>query len=281
MIREIETKKITEAIKNLCIEANTVLPEDTLEALNEALGFEESPQGREILRELIKNAEIAMREKVSICQDTGFAVVFIELGQDVRIVGGDLHEAINEGVSRGYKEGYLRKSIVQDPFLRVNTQDNTPAIIHLDLIPGDRLKITLMPKGGGCENISGLKMFKPTAPIEEIKKFILEVVKGGGGNSCPPIIIGIGIGGTAEYAMLLAKKALLRKIGKHNSTKDIAYLEKELLTEINNLGIGPEGLGGRITALAVNIETYPCHIASLPVAVNVDCNAHRYKEIVI
>lgn len=280
-MREIETKKIINTVKELCIEASILLSEDVLEALNEALKKEESPEGREIIRELIKNAEVARRENLPICQDTGITVVFLEIGQDVRIIGGDLTEAINEGVSRGYKEGNLRKSIVSDPFKRKNTGDNTPAIIHTEIVPGDKIKITLMAKGAGSENVSEAKILTPAEGIEGIKKFVLEKVIAAGPNPCPPIIVGVGIGGTLEHASLLAKKALLRKLGKHNSQSDIAKLEKDLFQDINSTGIGPGGLGGRITALAVNVETYPCHMASLPVAVNINCPAHRIKEAII
>jgi len=276
-MREILAKKITETVKKLCIEANTNLSEDVVEALNKALSKEESPVGRDILRQLINNAKIAWRDKLPLCQDTGMAVVFIEIGQDMRIIGGTLEEAINEGVSRGYHNGYLRKSVVADPLKRKNTEDNTPAIVHTRIVPGENIKIRLLAKGGGAENCSAVKMFTPSASREEINKFVLETVEKGGPNACPPIIVGVGIGGTFDYAPELAKKALLREVGTHNSEHDIAQWEKELLEKINRTGIGPMGLGGRTTALAVNIEKYPCHISSLPVAVNIDCHAHRHK----
>jgi len=280
-MREIEAKKITETVKDLCIQANYELSDDVLSLLNEALKKERSANAREIIRELISNADIAKKVRYPICQDTGLALVFIELGQDVRITGGDLTEAINEGVSRGYKEGYLRKSVVHDPFLRKNTNDNTPAFIHTEMVPGDRIKITFMAKGGGCENVGAYKMFKPGASREEIEEFVVDTVKAAGANPCPPIIVGVGIGGTQENSAFLAKKALLREAGKLNSKKDTHNMEKEVLSRINALGIGPEGLGGTMTALAVHIETLPCHIASLPVTVAIDCHAHRVKEAVI
>lgn len=280
-MREIEAKKITEIVKHLCIQANYELSDDVLYLLNEALKKERSANGREIIRELISNADIAKKIRYPICQDTGLALVFIELGQDVRITGGDLTKAVNEGVSRGYKEGYLRKSVVNDPFFRKNTNDNTPALMHTDIVPDDKIKITFMAKGGGCENVGAYKMFKPGASREEIEEFVVDTVKAAGANPCPPIMVGVGIGGNQENSALLAKKALLREAGKLNSNKDIHKMEKELLAKINDLGIGPEGLGGTITALSVHIETAPCHIASLPVTVAIDCHAHRVKEAVI
>jgi fumarate hydratase subunit alpha len=280
-MREIEVKRIKDTVKDLAIKANYELSEDVLYALNEALKKERSQTGREILRQLIQNADIARKERYPICQDTGLAIVFIELGQDARIVGGSLTEAVNEGVSIGYKEGFLRRSVVSGPFIRKNTNDNTPAIIHTEVVPGDKIKITFTAKGGGCENVSAYKMFKPTAGKGEIEDFVIETVKNAGANPCPPIIVGIGIGGNQEVSALLAKKANLREVGRSNSNKDTAMMEKEILNRINNLGIGPEGLGGTITALAVHIETAPCHIASLPVTVNIDCHAHRVKEAVI
>jgi fumarate hydratase subunit alpha len=280
-MREIVAKKISETVKNLCIEANTNLSEDVVEALNKALSKEDSPIGREILRQLINNAKVAWRDKLPLCQDTGMAVVFIEIGQDVRIIDGTLEEALNEGVSRGYHEGYLRKSVVEDPLKRKNTEDNTPAIIHTRIVPGENLKIGVLTKGGGAENCSAIGMFQPNSPKEEISKFILETIEKAGPNACPPIMVGIGIGGTFDYAPVLAKKALLRQVGRHHSEKDTAQWEKELLEMINKTGIGPMGLGGRTTALAVNIEKYPCHISSLPVAINIECHAHRYREAII
>jgi len=281
MTREIDSKQITDAVKKLAVEVNTKLPEDMVSALNKALKNEESPVGRDLLRDLIKNAEIARKENLPICQDTGFAIVFVELGQDVNIKGENLVGSINEGISRGYKEGYLRRSIVKDPFKRDNTGDNTPADIITEIVTGDKIKITLMAKGGGCENVSALKMFKPNDPFEEIEKFVVEKITEAGGNPCPPIIVGLGIGGTADKAMVLAKKALLRKVGAHNSNSDIAKKEKDLFNKVNATGIGAGGLGGRVTALAANIETWPCHIASLPVALAVDCYAHRVGSTIL
>jgi fumarate hydratase subunit alpha len=280
-MREISAKKITEAVKNLCLEANTDLSEDVEAALNKALKQEDSPRGREILRQVIQNAEIARKEKLPLCQDTGTAVVFIELGQEVRIIDGLLEEAVNEGVSRGYCQGYLRKSIVQDPLKRKNTSDNTPAVIHTEIVPGERIKIGLLCKGGGAENKSAVRMLKPSSTKEEIDQLILEAVKNAGPDACPPFIVGVGIGGNFDTVAMIAKKALLRPVGKHNSESDTAKWEKELLEKINKLGIGPMGLGGRTTALAVNIERRPCHISSLPVAVNMECHAHRYKSTLI
>ncbi|MBA1335078.1 MAG: Fumarate hydratase [Firmicutes bacterium] len=281
-MREVHVDTVTKTIEELCMDANYNLPEDVKEALEQAVQKEACPLGKEILQDIIKNAEIASRDRVPICQDTGFTVVFLELGQDVRIVGGDINEAINEGVRRGYKKGYLRKSIVDDPFLaRKNTGDNTPAIIHTTIVSGDRLKVTVAPKGGGSENMSALRMLKPSDGVEGIKKFVLESVDNAGSNPCPPIIVGVGIGGTIEMTALIAKKALLRQLGRYNPNPEVAKLEKQLLEEINKLGIGPQGFGGRITALAVNIETFPAHIASMPVAVNIQCHAARHKEAII
>ncbi len=281
-MREINVDVITNVVEKLCIESNYYLPEDVKEALEDAVKKEESSLGKEILLDILNNQEIARRNNVPICQDTGLAVVFLELGQDVRLVGGDLNEAIDEGVRRGYKNGYLRKSSVDDPFMvRKNKGDNTPAIIHTTIVKGDKIKIILAPKGGGSENMSALAMLKPSDGVEGIKKFVLDTVDKAGSNPCPPIIVGIGIGGTIEKTTLIAKKALLRTIGEYNSNPVVANLEKELLEEINNLGIGPQGFGGRMTALAVNIETFPAHIASMPVAINIQCHAARHKEAII
>ncbi len=265
----------------LCQEANYYLGSDIVEAFNRALGDEISLTGKEILSQLITNAEIARENNVPMCQDTGFAVVFLELGQEVCITGGDLYNAVNEGVRRGYTEGYLRKSIVGHPLDRKNTGDNTPAVIHTTIVPGDSLKITIAPKGGGSENMSGIKMLKPAEGVEGIKNFIMDTVKAAGPNPCPPIILGIGIGGTFEKAALLAKEALLRPLGQPSHLPDVAELENEVMEMVNSLGIGPQGLGGKTTALAVHIEIYPCHIASLPVAVNINCHAARHKEAVL
>jgi len=280
-MREIQASEITNAVAELCMRANYELPDDVYQALADAAANEESPAGRDVLDQIIENADIARKERVPMCQDTGFAVVFVELGQDVHLTGGSLVGAINAGVAKGYSEGLLRNSIVSHPLDRENTGDNSPAVIHTDVVPGDKLKITVAPKGGGGENMSGVRMLKPSDGVEGVKKFVVELVKAAGSNPCPPIIIGVGIGGTMEKAAVLAKKALLRKIGEHDSNPADAALEKELLKLVNDTGIGPAGLGGRITALAVNVETYPCHIASLPVAVNIQCHAARHKEVVL
>ncbi|OGB89630.1 fumarate hydratase [candidate division WOR-1 bacterium RIFCSPHIGHO2_01_FULL_53_15] len=280
-MREISTKKITETVKNLCLEAGVDLPADILDALNDALKTEESPLGREIIRQIIKNAEIAKKEKMPLCQDTGLAVVFIELGQAVRLLDGQLEEAVNEGVSQGYHKGFLRKSVAADPLIRENTGDNTPAVIHTEIVPGDKIRLQLMAKGGGAENRSASRMFKPTSTKDEIEQFILETVEKAGPNACPPLIVGVGLGGNFESSALMAKKALLRPIGRRNSGFDTCKWEKSLLDKINKLGVGPMGVGGTTTALAINIERRPCHISSLPVAVNIECHAHRFKETVI
>jgi fumarate hydratase subunit alpha len=279
-MRKIEVRDIIEKVKDSCMSANFDLGEDILSAFEKARDTEESPVGEEILEQLIENAKIAREEKIALCQDTGFAVFFVELGDEVTIHGGNLVEAINEGVRQGYQEGYLRKSICH-PFTRKNTGDNTPAIVHVDLVPGDQLKIIIAPKGGGSENMSRVTMLKPSDGIEGIKNFVVERVRESGANPCPPLVIGVGIGGTFEKAALIAKKALLRPVGSTNPNPELDVLEKELLEEINNLGIGPQGLGGRNTALAVQVEMHPCHIASLPVAVNINCHASRHKEIVL
>jgi len=277
-MREVAATRITEAVRDLCIKANTQLGKDVLEALKRALKEEESPQGRDILEKLILNAQIAREENIPICQDTGFAVVFVELGQNVHISGGSLVEAINEGVRQGYKDGYLRKSICH-PFTRQNTGDNTPAIVHIEIVPGDKIKLIVAPKGGGSENMSRVTMLTPAVGIEGIKDFVVQRVKESGPNPCPPTIIGVGIGGTFEMAAILAKKSLLRELGTKNRDPELQKLEEDWLKAINDLGIGPQGLGGRITSLAVHIEMMPCHIASLPVAINIQCHAARHKEI--
>jgi fumarate hydratase subunit alpha len=279
-MREIDVKLITETVRTLCMEANTDLGEDVLQVFDQAMQKEESSLGVEILRELKENARIAKDEKVAICQDTGFAVVFIELGQDVHLVGGGLKEAIFEGVRQGYRDGYLRKSICH-PFTRANTGDNTPAIIHTEIVPGEQLKITVAPKGGGSENMSRVVMLTPSDGKEGIKRYVVQRVKESGSNPCPPTIVGVGIGGTFELAALLAKKSLLRPLGSKNEDPELNRLESEILEEINRLGIGPQGLGGRTTSLAVHILMMPCHIASFPLAVNIQCHAQRHKEAVI
>lgn len=280
-LRRINTKRITKAVKKLFIEANTILGEDVVGALCHALSREESETGKQVLQKIIQNADIACRKKMPICQDTGLAVVFVELGQDIHIVGGELHAAIEEGVRQAYEEGYLRKSVC-DSLTRKNTTDNLPAIIHVDIVSGDRMKIIAMPKGGGSENSSAAKMLTPAAGIDGIKKFVMETVEAAGANPCPPVIVGVGIGGSLEQACIIAKKALLRPVGEANRIDErVEQMEKELYQSVNNLGIGPAGLGGRVTALAVHIEMVPCHIASLPVAINIQCHVARHKEITI
>jgi fumarate hydratase subunit alpha len=281
-MREINVEEITRTVEKLCIESNYYLPQDVKLALEDALYKEESHLAKEILLDILKNQEIARTNNVPICQDTGFTVVFMELGQDVRLVGGDVNEAIDEGVRRGYEYGYLRKSVVDDPFMvRKNTGDNTPSIIHIKIVPGDKIKIVIAPKGGGSENMSALAMLKPSDGVQGIKKFVIDTVDKAGSNPCPPIIVGVGIGGTIEKTTLIAKQALLRTVGEHNLNPQVAKLEAELLEEINKLGIGPQGFGGRCTALAVHIETFPAHIASMPVAVNIQCHVARHKEAII
>lgn len=280
-MREIPSSIISDTVKDLCITANYELSEEMVRSLSASLKKERSKTGREILGQLIKNAEIARKERYPICQDTGLAVVFIGLGQDVHITGGDLAKAVNDGVARGYSEGYLRRSVVGSPFKRKNTGNNTPAIIHTEIVPGDKIKITFMAKGGGCENVSKYKMFRPTADKKEIEKFVVDTVAEAGANPCPPVIVGVGIGGNLEGSALLAKRALIRGLTSINEDKDIAKMEDELFDMVNATGIGPGGMGGTVTALAVHIETAPSHIASLPVTVNIDCHAHRVKEAVI
>lgn len=278
-MKEINILDITNAVRNLCIDSNYYLSDDVRDRLKEAYEKETWAIAKDILDKIMINADIAKNERMPMCQDTGMTCVFIELGQDVHVVGGSLEDAINEGVRQGYAEGYLRKSVVKDPIDRVNTKDNTPAVIYYNVVPGDKLKITVAPKGFGSENMSQLKMLKPADGIEGVKKFVLEVVKKAGPNPCPPIIVGIGIGGTFDKSANLAKKALIRPTEVRNSNPYYAELEKELLEKINELGIGPQGFGGRSTALSVNIETYPTHIAGLPVAVNINCHATRHAEI--
>ena len=279
-MREIPAEKITETISRLFIEANTYLGEDVLRAFDKAYEKEESPVAREVIEELRENARIARNEEVPICQDTGLAVVFVKLGQDVRVCDGDLNEAIHEGVRKGYEEGYLRKS-ASHPLSRKNTGDNTPAIIHVEIVPGDRIRLIAAPKGGGSENMSGLAMLTPAAGREGIIEYVVERVRQAGANPCPPIVVGVGIGGTFEKAAILAKEAIIRPIGTRNPDPEVAGIEEEILKKVNDLGIGPQGYGGRITALDVNVEIFPCHIASLPVAVNIQCHASRHKEAVI
>lgn len=281
-MREIKTQEITEAVSRLCREAAVFLPGDVKDSLEASLQKEESAAGRETLKLILENMEISRAEGTPLCQDCGFAVLFLELGQDAHVVGGDLYEAVSAGVRKGYEEGYLRKSIVDDPvFERKNTRDNTPPVIYTDIVAGDRLRIMIAPKGGGSENMSALAMLKPAVGVKGVKDFVRETVLRAGSNPCPPIIVGIGIGGTADRAMVNAKRSLLREIGSHNPHPAYTKLENELLDEVNNLGIGPQGFGGRITALAVHIETYPCHMASMPVAVNIQCHSARHKEVIL
>jgi len=281
-MRDIDTKEVTEVVSHLFQEACYQLPDDVLTSLSQARDKEESPIGGEVLDRILENAEVSIKERIPLCQDTGVAVVFLELGQEVHIAGGDLYTAVNEGVRQGYNKGYLRKSMVLQPYsTRVNTRDNTPAVIHTDIIPGDRLKITVMPKGGGAENMTRLGMLTPASGRQGVVDFVVNAVNEAGGNPCPPVIVGVGIGGTAEKAMMLAKKALLRKVGEPNPDAEAAELEREILQRTNNLGIGPMGYGGRTTALAVHVEVFPAHIVSLPVAVNLQCHSARHKEAIL
>ena len=280
--KEIRASDIVETVSRLFQEAGHFLGEDVLEALRKARDSEESPVGREILDQILLNADIAARELSPLCQDCGSAVVILKVGQDARITGGDLYAAVNEGVRQGYAEGSLRKSIVQHPFsTRINTKDNTPSIIHIDIVPGDQLKITVMPKGGGSENMSRLAMLSPSQGRQGVIDFVVGAVEQAGSNPCPPLIVGVGIGGNAEKALFLAKESLLRPAGEHNPDPELRQLEEELLQRINALGIGPQGFGGRTTALAVHVLDFPCHIASLPVAVNLQCHSARHKEAVL
>ena len=280
-MREVSTDEITKNIKEMCIEANYILSDDVKNKIINSAAVENSEIGQKILSQLEENMEIAESEQIPICQDTGMAVVFIKIGQEVHITGGSLEDAINQGVREGYTEGYLRKSVVKDPLIRENTKDNTPAIIHYEIIPGDKVEITVAPKGFGSENMSRVCMLKPADGIEGVKNAVIETVKLAGPNACPPVVVGVGIGGTFEKCALLAKKALTRDINSESSIEYVAELENELLDEINNLNIGPGGLGGKITALGVNIETYPTHIAGLPVAINMCCHVNRHKKRIL
>jgi len=280
MIRDISSKKIIEVVRDLCIDANYNLGNDVLRAFDKAIEAEESATGIEVLKELKENARIAREEKAPICQDCGLAVVFIDIGQDVHITGGNFEEAVNEGVRQGYEDGYLRKSACH-PITRKNTGDNTPAIIHIQIVPGDKMKIVFAPKGGGAENMSRVTMLTPAAGIEGVKDFVVNRVKESGSNPCPPTVIGVGVGGTFERSAILAKKAILRDIGNRNPDPELATIEEEILTRINKLGIGPMGYGGNTTSFDVFLEIEPCHIASLPVAVNIQCHAARHKEAII
>ena len=280
-MRTIQAQHIIDAVKEMCIQANHELAGDMTEKMKEAVSKEESPLGKKILGQLEENMLIAKEDQIPICQDTGMAVLFVSIGQEVHIEGGSLTDILNEGVRQGYTEGYLRKSVVKDPIFRDNTKDNTPAVIHYDIVPGDKLTITLAPKGFGSENMSRIFMLKPADGIEGVKKAILSAVKDAGPNACPPMVIGVGIGGTFEKCALLAKKALTRDLRIHSSIPYVKELEEEMLEKINSLGIGPGGLGGRITALGINIETYPTHIAGLPVAVNICCHVNRHAVRVL
>jgi fumarate hydratase subunit alpha len=279
-VRKIPCRTITETVKRLFTEANTELGKDVLSAVRRARRDETSERARHTLRQIEENAQIARKEKAALCQDTGLAVIFAEVGQDARVVDGDFSEAVQEGVRRAYGEGFFRKSIC-DPLTRKNTGDNTPAVIHTEIVPGDRIRITVMPKGGGSENSSSLHMLLPTAGIEGIRKAVVETVERAGPNPCPPVIVGVGIGGSMDRASTLAKKALLRPLGEKQQDRRLAKIERELLKDINKLGIGPQGYGGKTTALAVQVLMEPCHIASLPVAVNIQCHAARSKFAVI
>ncbi|GAA0062084.1 fumarate hydratase [Clostridium sporogenes] len=280
-MREISVNTIKKVVKKLCIEANYYLPKDVSDKIVQCREEETWNISREVLQTIEENIHIAKEENIPLCQDTGMACIFIEIGQDVHIIGGSLQDSINEGIAEGYKEGYLRKSVVSDPIERINTGDNTPAVIYYNIVQGDKIKITVAPKGFGSENMSKIAMLKPADGLEGIKNFILDVVKEAGPNPCPPIVVGVGIGGTFDKCAYLSKKALLRPIDSRNKNKFYKDLEEELLEKINSLGIGPQGFGGKTTALAVNIETFPTHIAGLPVAVNVSCHVTRHKEEII
>jgi fumarate hydratase subunit alpha len=279
-MREIHISAIVDHVAQICIDAAYNVSEDVLTAFDRATETETAPAAREIIELLKENARIAREERIPVCQDTGIAIFFVEIGQDLRIKNGFIVDAINEGVRKGYKEGYLRKSVV-DPLTRKNTGDNTPAIIYTELVPGDRLKISFMAKGAGSENMSVIRMLRPTEGVEGIKDFVLECVRKAGANPCPPVVIGVGIGGDFEKAALIAKKALLRPVGSPNARLELAAIEEMLLKAVNKTGIGPEGLGGKVTAMAVHVESFPCHIASLPVAVNINCHAARHKTIIL
>lgn len=280
-MRTVEASVITEEISKMCIEANHHLSKDMMQAFDHAKETETSPLGKKIFEQLAQNLEIADQDMIPICQDTGMAVIFVKLGQDVHVTGGNLTDAINEGVRKGYTEGYLRKSVVRDPIDRVNTKDNTPAVIHYDIVPGEQIEITIAPKGFGSENMSRVFMLKPADGIEGVKNAVLTAVRDAGPNACPPMVVGVGIGGTFEKCAFLAKKALTREYGSHSPIPYVSELEQELLTKINALGIGPAGLGGSTTAFAVFVETYPTHIAGLPVAVNICCHVNRHVTHVI
>lgn len=280
-MREISVNKIRDSVRDLCISANYYIGSDVKDSLINYRNRENYPIAKEVLGKIVENVNISKNENMPMCQDTGMACVFLDVGQDVHFIDGDIEEAINEGVRRGYEEGYLRKSVVKDPIDRVNTKDNTPAVIYYNLVKGDRVKVTVAPKGFGSENMSKIAMLKPSDGLEGVKRFILKTVEEAGPNPCPPMIVGVGIGGTFDKAAYLSKKALLRPINEENKNEFYAQLEKDLLKDINSLGIGPQGFGGLTTALGINIEVYPTHIAGLPVAVNISCHATRHKEAVI
>jgi len=281
-VRKLAAAAVTDHVARLFIEANTLLGDDIVSTLKSCLKAETSPTGRDVLAQLLENADLARESGVPLCQDTGLAVVFLEIGQDLHVTGGDLYEAVHGGVRKGCAEGYLRASVVSPPVgTRVNTGDNTPAIIHTTIVPGDRLRIVVAPKGGGSENTSAIRMLRPADGRDGLKRFVLETVAKAGPNPCPPIVVGVGVGGTFERCALLAKKALLRRLGESHPEPDFAALEGELLEAVNRLGTGPAGLGGTVTALAVHVETQPCHIASLPVAVNINCHSHRHREVLL
>jgi len=281
-MREVHADQIRDTVRGLCRDAACLLPDDVVDALKRAREREESPLAQRVLDQILRNAQLAAEEWLPLCQDTGTSVIFLEVGQDVHIAGGALMDALSEGVGAGYTEGFLRSSIVDRPFsARVNTKNNTPPVVHTEIVPGDKLRIILMPKGSGCENMSRFAVLLPSAGKEGVSEFVVRTVEEAGGNPCPPIIIGVGVGGTAEHAMYLAKRALTRKVGAPNPDAETAAFEGELLEKVNALGVGPQAVGGRTTALAVHIETYPTHIAALPVAVNLQCHSARLKEAVL
>ncbi len=280
-MRTINTQEITDAVADMCMKANYDLPEDITQGLRDGLGSEESPAGQAVLQQILKNEEIARTERSPLCQDTGTTCVYLDIGQEVALEGQPLREAVDEGVRRGYQDGYLRKSIVGDPLERVNTKDNTPAMLHVDIVPGDKIHIDVMTKGGGCENMSALAMLKPSDGRQGVIDFVVNRVRNAGGNPCPPLVLGVGVGGAFDVVAAIAKRALLRGVGNPNPKKHLADLEQDLFKACNDTGVGPMGLGGRTTVLSVNVEAYPTHIASMPVALSVNCHSSRYKSVVI
>lgn len=279
-VREVHVDEIAKAVEQLCQTATHELPEDVVAGLRRAHETEKSPLAKQVLVEILENVDISKRELIPLCQDTGTTVVMLDIGQDVHLVGGSLQEAVNRGVGKGYTEGYLRASMVEHPFsTRVNTKDNTPAVIHTEIVPGDRVGVTVVPKGGGCENMSRFQIMLPSRGKEGITEFVLRTIEESGGNPCPPLVVGVGVGGSSEYAMYLAKKAIVRPVGQQSADPEVAEFERELLEKVNALGVGPQAVGGTNTAMAVNIETYPTHITSLPVAVNLQCHSARSKHI--